>query len=147
MESPLTFRLVPHGSIAYEETIALRDAILRRPLGLTFDPEQLGAEGADYHLAAYDADEHLVACLVLTPKESGEMKMRQVAVSDALQGKGIGRRLGIESERVARELGYSEMTLNARAQVVPFYEKLDYEVVGEPFEEVTIPHRAMRKRI
>jgi len=144
MESELTFRLVDHGSADYDQTVALRDEILRRPLGLEFDPEQLAAEGTDHHLAGY-RDGRLVACLVLTPKPDGEMKMRQVAVAASEQGTGIGRQLVVESERVTRELGYSWISLNARANVVPFYEKLGYEVVGEPLEEVTIPHRSMRK--
>jgi predicted GNAT family N-acyltransferase len=146
MDNPLTFRLVAHGSLDYEATIALRDDILRRPLGLTFDPAHLAAEAGDYHLACY-RDAELVGCLVLTPRDNGDMKMRQVAVAEAEQGRGIGRALVIESERVARDLGYSRMVLNARAAVVPFYEKLGYETYGEPFEEVTIPHRSMRKRL
>lgn len=146
MNSSLSFRLVTHGSPAYESTVALRDDILRRPLGLTFDPEQLGAEGSDYHLACY-RDEELVGCLVLTPREAGEMKMRQVAVAEALQGSGVGRQMVVESERIARALGYTLMTLHARGNVVPFYEKLGYETVGEPFEEVTIVHRSMRKQL
>jgi predicted GNAT family N-acyltransferase len=146
MESSLTIRLVSHGSPEYHQTVALRDEILRRPLGLVFDPEQLAAESSDHHLACY-RDGRLVGCLVLTPRPDGEMKMRQVAVAETEQGGGIGRRMVLESERIARALGYGAMTLHARANVVSFYEKLGYEVVGEPFEEVTIPHRAMRKRL
>jgi predicted GNAT family N-acyltransferase len=146
MESHLTFRIVPHGSREYEETVALRDAILRRPLGLVFDPEQLGAEGSDVHLACY-RDGELVGCLILVPNDDGEVKMRQVAVRDDVQRSGVGRRLVTESERIARELGFDVMVLNARLNAVPFYEKLGYEPVGELFEEVTIPHRAMRKTL
>lgn len=146
MTSSLTFRLVPFGSSEYDETLTLRYEILRRPLGLTFDPAKLAAEGSDYHLAGFRAGE-LVACLVLTPREADEMKMRQVAVRESEQRIGIGRQMVIESERIARELGFDRISLNARAGVVPFYEKLGYEVVGEPFEEVTIVHRAMLKRL
>jgi predicted GNAT family N-acyltransferase len=144
MKSELTFRLVPHGSLEYEETLALRYEILRKPLGLVFDPAQLGAEGSDLHLACYRSEE-LVGCLVLTPRAAGELKMRQVAVAESMQGEGIGRQMVIESERIARELGYDRISLNARAGVVPFYEKLGYAVFGQPFEEVTIRHRSMWK--
>jgi predicted GNAT family N-acyltransferase len=50
-----------------------------------------------------------------------------------------------ESERITRELGFDRISLNARANVVPFYEKLGYQVFGQPFEEVTIRHRSMWK--
>ena len=146
MESDLRFELIAHGSSAYRDTVALRDDILRRPLGLAFDATQLEDEVSDFHLAAYRGD-RLVGCLVLTPKDDGQLKMRQVAVRETMQGSGVGRKMVAESERVALELGYTVMTLNARATAVEFYEKLGYEVVGEPFTEVGIPHRAMRKML
>lgn len=144
--SHITFQLVEHGTAEYDETLALRYEILRRPLGLEFDPDALAREDSDYHLAGY-RDGELVACLVLTPHDDGEIKMRQVAVRESEQGRGVGRDLVRESERVARANGFSRVVLNARAAVVPFYEKLGYRVVGEPFEEVTIRHRGMERFI
>jgi predicted GNAT family N-acyltransferase len=140
----LSFHLLPHGSPAYEETVALRDDILRKPLGLTFTAEQLGAESSDMHLACYD-DGQLVGCLILTPADHGAVKMRQVAVAADRQGKGIGRAMVERSEEIAREHGFTEMVLHARETAVPFYEALGYDRVGERFEEVTIPHWKMRK--
>jgi N-acetylglutamate synthase-like GNAT family acetyltransferase len=125
-------------------SIELRLRVLRWPLGLDFTPEQLAAEVHDLHLIALD-NENLVACLVLTPQSSSVIKMRQVAVEPELQGKGVGTALVAFSERVAREKGYSRMVLHARDTAVPFYLRLDYEIEGEPFEEVTIPHRKMAK--
>jgi predicted GNAT family N-acyltransferase len=31
--------------------------------------------------------------------------------------------------------------------VVPFYERLGYAVYGDPFEEVGVPHRHMRRAL
>jgi len=138
--------LVPHGSPMYEETVALRDEILRRPLGLRFTPEGLGAESSDLHLACY-LDGNLVGCLILGPAAAGTVNMRQVAVAAEMQGRGIGRAMVLRSEEIAREHGFTEMTLHARETAVPFYEALGYERVGERFEEVTIPHWSMRKSL
>lgn len=44
---------------------------------------------------------------------------------------------------VARTEGISELVLHSREGVVSFYGKLGFTVVGEPFEEVGIPHRRM----
>jgi predicted GNAT family N-acyltransferase len=140
------FRLVAHGSPEYEETVALRDDILRRPLGLVFTPEQLGAESKDMHLACY-RDGTLVGCLILTPVDPATVKMRQVAIAEELQGKGVGRALVERSEEVAREQGFETMVLSARETAVPFYERLGYDRIGERFEEVTIPHWKMMKRL
>ena len=73
--------------------------------------------------------------------------MRQVAVTEARQGKGIGRAMVEFSERFARERGFFRITMNARETAVPFYEKLDYERSGERFEQKTIPHWKMQKEL
>lgn len=140
----MDLRVVEHGSADYHRTVALRFEILRRPLGLTFDPEQLAAEDRELHLAVFAEDE-LMACLVLTPLADGQIKMRQVAVQAGQQGQGLGRKLVEFSEVVARERGFTRMVLNARDTAVPFYLRLGYAIEGEPFEEVTIPHRHMAK--
>ena len=71
--------------------------------------------------------------------------MRQLAVAAELQGQGIGTALVEFAEALAREIGYRRMILHARETAVPFYEKQGYSIIGEGFEEVTIPHWAMEK--
>ena len=132
------------GSIEQLASIELRRRVLRRPLGLDFTAEQLAAEDFEFHLVGV-LDSVVVACLVLTPLEGGRIKMRQVAVEPSLQGRGFGAELVRFSEVVARQRGFSRMVLNARDRAVPFYLKLGYEIEGEPFVEVTIPHRRMVK--
>ena len=131
----------------YDQTVQLRDKILRKPLGLAFSEEQLTEEFSDVHLAAFTSDWILRGCLVLTPKEDKTLKMRQVAVDEAVQKMGVGRQLVTASEAFARRNGFDTMELNARDTAVPFYEKLAYTVVGEPFEEVGIVHFKMIKNM
>lgn len=138
---------MPHGGPLYMDTIALRDEVLRAPLGLVFSADDLGAEAADFHLAAFDADDSLIACMVLTPESDTTVRMRQVAVRPELQRSGIGSEFVEYSERFASECGFSQMTLHARDTAVPFYERLGYERYGEEFEEVTIPHWKMHKSL
>ena len=124
----------------------MRRRILRTPLGLDFDPEDLEKEVRDIHVAAYDFAV-LVGCLVLTPYAEGDMKMRQVAVDDQVQSKGIGTEMVLYSERLVKQRGYKRMVLSARDTAVAFYERLNYSLEGEPFEEVGIPHRMMAKEL
>ncbi len=140
----MTIRPVEFGSPEYAATIELRRAVLRIPLGLDFEPSQLAAEGSDTHLALLEGEE-VWACLVLTPKDPLTLKMRQVAVRGDLQGRGLGRKLVEASELWARENGFHVIVLNARETAVAFYLAQGYHLEGEPFEEVGIPHRAMRK--
>ncbi|MFK8104044.1 MAG: GNAT family N-acetyltransferase [Saprospiraceae bacterium] len=130
---------------AFEETLALRRKILRIPLGLTFELKDIAQEYQDYHLACYSAEAELLACLVLTVKDYKRIKMRQVAVDDTIQSKGVGTFLVKACEDFCRNLGFERIVLNARDTAVEFYEKLDYDKVGEPFEEVTIKHFKMEK--
>lgn len=140
----LTIRQIQHGTAEYEETVALRDDILRRPLGLTFTPESLAGEASEIHIACYSGNQ-LVGCLILVPLANGALKMRQVAVADLAQGQGVGKAMVEFSENFARNNGFSSMTMHARETAVQFYLKLGYEVIGERFEEVSIPHFKMAK--
>ena len=131
----------------YDDTVRLRYKILRLPLGLDFTAEQLAEEHNDFHLAAYDAAWILRGCLVLTPKDDNTLKMRQVAVDDTVQSKGIGSLLVQASEVFARAKGFDTMELNARETAVPFYLKLGYNTEGAAFEEVSILHFRMVKKL
>lgn len=138
------FSLVEFESPAYMATLELRDMVLRKPLGLTLDITGLGNERESFHLAGYYGD-RLCACLVLTPLDTEIIKMRQVAVHPDFQGKGIGEKLVRESEKIVKQLGYRHIVLNARKVVESFYKKLQYNSIGDVFEEVTIPHQKMEK--
>lgn len=145
--APMSFQLkwVPHGSDEYGRAVQLRRDVLRLPLGLDFTDEELAAEWGQHHLVALLNGE-VVACLALAQLEAA-LKMRQVAVANEWQGSGFGRELVVESERFARAQGGERMVLHARAHVVTFYEKLGYQVQGEEFLEVGIPHWFMHKSL
>lgn len=142
----IAFREVLYGSPEYQTTLQLRDAVLRKPLGLAFSKDQLAAEAKDTHLTAWYAGK-IVACLVLTPQHDATLKMRQVAVEPALQGRGIGRQLVLYSEQWAKQHGYCTLYCHARETAVPFYVSLGYQVKRGPFEEVTLPHFLLEKNL
>ena len=139
-------RVVPHGSPEYLAAVELRKRILRRPLGLDLTAEDLAAESGQTHIVALHQD-RVIGCLVMVPQNCSVVKMRQVAVEPDLQGKGIGNAMVAASEEWAQWANYTLIELNARETAVKFYLGLGYTIVGEPFEEVTIPHRKMIKEI
>ena len=140
----ITFREIAHNSPDYRQAVALRSAILRQPLGLSFSSEELQSEAGCHHLAGF-IQEELVACLVLQPLAGQTMRMRQVAVKEELRGQGFGRMLVHVSEALACERGCQQMTVHARESAVGFYERLGYSTMGACFLEVTVPHWAMCK--
>jgi GNAT superfamily N-acetyltransferase len=135
---------VAHGSGDYRACVELRDAVLRRPLGMSLSPEQLAGEAGDLHLA-YRRGGVVVACVVLTPLDEGRVRLRQMAVAPAHRRRGIGTRLLAFAEGVARDRGFRECLLHAREEAVDFYARQGYRAVGPAFEEVTLPHRLMCK--
>ena len=138
--------LIEHGSREYEETVALRDEVLRKPLGLSYDPAELAGEKDSFQFALSEGTE-LVACLVLKPLDERCIKMRQLAVRESYQGKGVGRELVNYAESFAKGRGNEEIVLHAREMVRGFYEKLGYEAEGDSFIEVGLHHLAMRKKL
>lgn len=128
----------------WAQMVELRREILRLPLGLDFSEADLESEATDLHLA-YVRGETLLGTILLRPREAAEAQMRQVAVRGDLQGRGIGSRMVEECELAAKALGFRRIVLHARERAIAFYERLGYVAVGDPFEEVGIPHQAMAK--
>lgn len=144
-------RLVEYGvgDPLYEAGLALRDAVLRQPLGLSFPLGLAETEQAYRHFALLpDPDGAPLACLMVVPHDARTLQIRQMAVAAAFQGRGHGRHLMSGVEALLRAGGFrGRVFLHARATAVPFYTRLGYEGVGEPFEEVGLVHRLMEKRI
>ena len=137
---------IEYGSPEYEAEVKLREEVLRKPLGLSFTVQTLEADRDDVHLGAFEAGV-LVGCLILKELPEKTLKMRQVAVSPLVQGRGVGKKLVLASEQYAKKNGYLAITLAARETAIPFYQTLGYEIFGEPFTEVSLPHRMMRKQL
>lgn len=140
----MEIKLISYRSPDYEQMINLRMEILRKPLGLTFTDEQLAAEANDYFVGAFDND-GLLGCCVLTPKSENEIQLRQMAVQQQLQGRGVGAAIINFAEQLCIEKGFSKLMMHARNTAVPFYQKLGYNIEGNEFEEVGISHYKMEK--
>lgn len=142
--SELVIRLVEFQSPEYQETVALRDKILRQPLGLSFSQEELDGEGNQFHVAAF-IDDRIVGCMSLLPIDEKHLKMRQVAVDNEQQGQGIGTRLVSYAEEFAIKKGFCCIELHARKVSKQFYDDLAYSTISDEFTEVGIPHYKMEK--
>ncbi len=141
-----TIKTIPHNSLEYDNAVALRYDILRKPLGLFYTLEQLEAEKNEYHFAAFK-EEMVIGSISLVPVNKDLIKMRQFAVKEELQKKGIGTQLILHCEEWAKENGYKEIVLHARLTAVPFYKKLNYTTIGDEFTEVGLPHYKMMKKL
>ncbi len=142
----MALKIIDHGSPEYSQMVKLRDVILRKPLGLVFSPDDLEMEKDNILIGAFE-EERMLGCCMLVEEEPAIIRLRQMAVLNDLQGKGIGRALMNFAENLARDRGYKIIRMNARINAVGFYEKVGYKTKGDQFIEVTIPHFVMEKAL
>jgi predicted GNAT family N-acyltransferase len=137
---------IDHGTPEYNQMISLRNNILRKPLGLGFNEEELLEEKDHLLIAAFDEDE-MLGCCMLCKTDENTLRLRQMAVLDNLQGKGIGASIMNFAENLARDKGYNKIMMHARDTAIGFYEKLGYKITSDVFTEVNVPHHVMEKTL
>jgi predicted GNAT family N-acyltransferase len=140
----MALKIIDHGTTEYQQMLKLRDDILRKPLGLTFSENELDEEKEHLLIGAYE-DDQMLGCCMLVEEDPQTVRLRQMAVINDLQGKGIGRALMQFAENLSRDRGYKKITMHARKHAIGFYEKMGYKTKGDEFVEITIPHYIMEK--
>lgn len=142
----MPLKLIDHGTPEYLQMVQLRNDILRKPLGLSFEPHELEKEKNEILIAAFE-DDKMLGCCMLVRADPLTVRLRQMAVPNSLQGRGIGRALIQFAESIALDRGYRTIMMHARKTATGFYEKFGYQVRGEEFEEITLPHVVMEKKL
>jgi predicted GNAT family N-acyltransferase len=144
----MTIKQIEHNSKEYREAVDLRNKILRQPLGLVLDEKDLQEEKSDVHIAFFE-DNVIIGTLILTPKDKDTLRMRQVAVAEDYQGKGVGSKLIEFSEKFALDHKFSKIILSARSTALDFYKNNGYQVLGEEYvgKTIKVPHFEMIKYI
>ncbi len=141
----MDIRKIEYKSTEYFQALALRDSILRAPLGLFFSEEDIRSESTYIHFGAF-LNSKIIATAQWVQVDNNTYKLRQVAVDSLQQGMGIGSKLIDFLENWAKLQRAQLMELHARESAVDFYLKKGYAIQGERFFEVGIPHYYMFKR-
>jgi len=138
--------MIDFGTPEFDEALKLRYDVLRKPLNLEFDENDIATEFDSFHIACYDqSSNELLGILILKPVDGHTLKMRQVAVSAAAQSKGVGTFMVQASEQFAINKNYKKIELHARLAAVKFYLNNGYTAEGGIFKEVGIDHQSMFK--
>lgn len=142
-----------------EATHALRHKVLRphQPIAMMDFPGD--RDPATTHVAAVDGitgQPAGIASIYLAPPPAHfqpaspllstgpSWQLRGMATDPSIRGTGIGRRLLLECLRHAKAQGATAMWCNARVEALPFYERLEFLVFGEPYTPPGLgPHRFM----
>ena len=85
----MELNVINSASPYYEKVLSLRNKILRIPLGLNLADEDLSDEENQVTIIM-TRDEQVVACVMLKIIDKDIIKLRQMAVDDAVQGIGVG---------------------------------------------------------
>lgn len=77
----------------------------------------------------------------------GVAKVERMAVRKIARGMHLGQALMNFVHIHARDNGYKRTKLGAQVHALKFYEKLDYEVTSDEFDDAGIPHKYMEKEL
>ena len=142
MKNDITLEIITTAGSDYRKELELRNEVFKSSADFFDDLNEVN----DYHIVA-KRQGIVVGCLVLTPKGEGILKMRGVAVNPSMQRHGIGKMMVAFAESFAKTKACKKIILSARLTAVPFYEKSNYECVGEQYPEFGSPHIKMEKNL
>ena len=131
-----------------EEARAIRQAVFVQEQGI---PAELACDVADagaVHVLVRNCLGMPVGTGRLLPADiPGDARVGRVAVDHAVRGARVGQAVMQALEEAARSRGDRRIVLHAQRSAVPFYDRLGYQRVGEPFDEAGIPHQEMVKLV
>jgi predicted GNAT family N-acyltransferase len=138
--------IIQTGTKDYNDMVDLRMKVLLDPIGIPRSYINPAKEKEDILVGAFEQDE-LIGCCILTRVNASTLQLRQMAVNDTLQNKGVGRAIISFAEQIAKEKGYHTLMMHARDTVMDFYKKNGYAITGQQFFEVGIGHHRMEKKL
>ena len=146
MGPEITTRIIDIEDAIYPQVYDLQEEILRKPIGLSLNDEDL-SEDANDDIVVAELNGNVQGCIMLKKTTNpGIIKFRQMAVQQNVQRSGVGKVIMGAAEAHAWNMGYSKITLHARITAEDFYKRLGYTTVSDVFTEVGIPHVVMEKQ-
>lgn len=143
----MVIRILQHGSSDYRNMLALRERVLRAPLGLSLTEEDIAGEEEQILIAAV-LDGQIVGSILLKPEQPGTLLMRQVSVAPEMQGKGVGTDMLAFAQAEAQRRGYEKIELNGRVSAQKWYEANGFITISEPFPRLGgLMHVRMEKHL
>lgn len=124
---------LPNTPEEWDDYYRLRYLVLRKPLGQLEGSERNEGDLTGEHFALYE-DDVLRAIARLDVYAPTISQVRFVAVDTSIQGKGLGKLIMKAVENRSKETGNTKMILHARDYAVPFYEKLNYNIVEKSYK-------------
>ncbi|CAM1340235.1 GNAT family N-acetyltransferase [Tenacibaculum amylolyticum] len=137
--------------IAVEDTYFIRQEILRKGMNLPYTFDGDDAEDT-FHIGVYER-EKIVSIGTFMKRSSGvlegaQYQLRGMATLNEARGKGYGKLLLDFATKELLKLNITYLWCNARVVAVKFYEKNQFQIIGESFMVAIVgPHYKMYKTI
>lgn len=90
-----------------------------------------------------DQTNALATCRIF--EEDDKWMLGRVAVSKSARGMHLGSKMVEATQEYLSENNVDALYCHAQMRVKPFYDKLGYQTVGEPFDEGGVEHVMMKK--
>lgn len=122
---------------------AIRTAVFVHEQGIAPEDEWDADDATALHAVLFDASGQALGNARLLQPSTTVAKVGRMAVLKEVRGHGYGARLLLSLIRCARQRGHQEVRLSAQRSAIGFYAAHGFVEVGEPFDEVGIPHVEM----
>lgn len=137
----------PSSPQEFEAYYLLRWQTLRAPWNKPRGTEKDDKENESIHLMALEADLPLGVCR-LQFNDDAIAQVRFMGVDEKARGKGVGKMLMQEAEKITLSNGRTRIILQARENAVDFYKSCGYTIVEKSFLMWdSIQHYLMEKKI
>ncbi|MDD2472948.1 MULTISPECIES: GNAT family N-acetyltransferase [unclassified Methanoculleus] len=136
------------GSEKYEQTVLLRDKVMRKPLGLSIKNDDLSFERYATVLAVFESDT-ILGTGTFVSEDEGTAKIRYLCVDPELQKSGVGRAIIEDIEQRSKRHGIRKICLESRVTAMGFYKNLGYREYGDTYlmNEAPVDHIWMEKKL
>lgn len=121
----------------------VRERVFVQEQGINREDEWDQMDALSTHVVIHNFLDMPVATGRLLPAEEGVAKVGRMAVLRAVRGARLGAQVLTALIDVARARGDAQVLLHAQRSAEGFYTRMGFAPVGEPFDEVGIPHIAM----
>lgn len=139
------------------ETLELRSKILRPGFELKFSQFEGDSEVETFHLGVFADHSTKNPISIGTfmkrvcryfPDIENSFQLRGMATDSNFQGKGCGRMILLEAEKILKNQKCPLLWMNARLSAIEFYRKCGYLERGDEFEIPQVgPHKVMYKHL
>jgi len=140
----MTYIEIGEWAVMQSAAQSVRTAVFVNEQGIAPEDEWDADDDTALHAVMFDVNGQVLGNARLLQPSATIAKVGRMAVLKDARGNGYGARLLQALIRCARQRSHKEVRLSAQRTAEGFYAAHGFVAMGEPFDEVGIPHVEMR---